>query len=133
MAWEELEEHSTRKENPSRRYPLLWGDAFQARPRSAGEQAVRGHKSKSLQKDIKILLEASQDHLLAPPPSHTQLQKVRGWLGVLCERTIIYTSNGSRTANLVKRILYPFNVTFLTLRRRGRPYLGGLLDRSELR
>jgi hypothetical protein len=133
MAWEEVEEHSTRKENPSRRYPLLWGNAFQARPRSDREQAVRGHKIKSLQKDIKILLEASQYHLLAPPPSHFGLQKVRGRLGVLCERTIIYTSNGNRTANLVKRILYPFNVTFLTLKRRGIPYLGGLLDRSELR
>jgi len=75
---------------------------------------VRGHKLKSLQKDIKILLEASQDHLLAPPPSHFGLQKVRGWLGVLFERMIIYTSNGNRTANSVKRILGPFNVTFLT-------------------
>jgi hypothetical protein len=58
----------------------LSGDAFQVRSRSAGEQAVRRHKSKSLQKGITTLLEASHDHLLITPPSHRQLQKVKGFV-----------------------------------------------------
>jgi hypothetical protein len=58
----------------------LSGDAFQVRWRSAGEQALGGHKSKSLQKGIPTLLEASRDHLLVTPPSHFTAQKVKGFV-----------------------------------------------------
>jgi hypothetical protein len=58
----------------------LPGDAFQLRWRSAGEQAVRKHKSKSLQKGALTLLEASHDHFLVTPPSHFTPQKVEGFV-----------------------------------------------------
>jgi len=63
-------------------------------------------------------LEPSYCHLPSICP-HTPLQKVRGWLGGFCERRIAYSSNGSRTANSVKRILSPFNVTSLTSKSEG--------------
>ncbi len=58
----------------------LSGDAFQVRSRSAGEQAMLRNELKSLQKGIPTLLEASHDHLLITPPSHRQLQKVKGFV-----------------------------------------------------
>jgi hypothetical protein len=57
-------------------------------------------------------LEASYRYLPATP-SHTALQKVRGYVDELfCERGIGYNSNGSRPANPVKRI---FNLVSLQI------------------
>ena len=44
------------------------------------EREFIGDKSKSLQKGITTLLEASLDHLWITPPSHFTLQKVRGFV-----------------------------------------------------
>jgi hypothetical protein len=49
-----------------------------AKPSNAGRQATLRHESKSLQKGITTLLEASHDHLLITPPSHVTPQKVEG-------------------------------------------------------
>jgi hypothetical protein len=45
--------------------------------RSAGKQAMLTHESKSLQKGITTLLEASHDHLLVPPSFHHVSQKTQ--------------------------------------------------------
>jgi hypothetical protein len=58
----------------------LSGDAFQVKSRSAGRQALWRDESKSLQKGITTLLEASHDHLLITPPSHFTPQKVEGFV-----------------------------------------------------
>ena len=70
-----------------------------------GSRATLSAEFKNLQRSITPPLEVSYDHLLITPPSHFRLRKVRGWLGGFCERGIVCSSNDSRAANSVKRIL----------------------------
>jgi hypothetical protein len=84
---------------------LFIEDALQVRMEIDGSRAALSAELKNLQRSITPPLEVSYDHLLITPPSHFRLRKVRGWLGDFCERTIIYTTNDSRAANSVKRIL----------------------------